>query len=159
MMEAELAKIAALNISLGVTKELFAFAYANNNPVNMSDPSGYMALDNDGRGRTSPSRSAFSMDYSKRQNLKNGTTISTIENSLSSALEDVPDYVEAGVIGNRSVRRAISTGLTSDFLIPIKGAKLLRGISKVEKVGLTGAFFAGKAVMGNYQNYIVFKKE
>ncbi|WP_238475924.1 hypothetical protein [Clostridium manihotivorum] len=139
------------------------FAYCKNNPVNMSDDSGYRPnyICNDGGeigvsgdSISSSVNNIFSISSTVKRLIPDRSQIISIgksvaatgaEGGISLELSHIPDSVP--VVTNRALRRA-----GTEFKVPLKGASILRGIGKIEKVGVVGVAFTSMSVWDNFHS-------
>ncbi|KOF55768.1 MULTISPECIES: hypothetical protein [Clostridium] len=82
---------------------------------------------------------------SQAKGVTKSAVVTGIEGGISSALSDIPKAVPLAI--NRALRRA---GL--EFMVPVKGANVLRGIGSVERVGAVGVVFTGAAVWDDFHS-------
>ncbi|WP_102401609.1 RHS repeat-associated core domain-containing protein [Haloimpatiens massiliensis] len=154
---------------IGETGELLGhnlFAYSKNNWANMSDYSGFRPVYTLGEeteamraasyavmnraviNRTIRNKREKSSIIPKR-NQVTGTIrnviITGIEGGASSILSKIPKAIP--IITNRALRRA-----GREFIVPVKGASVARGIGGIEKIGAIGVALTGVAIWDNYHS-------
>ncbi|MBU5316125.1 RHS repeat-associated core domain-containing protein [Clostridium bornimense] len=148
------------------------FQYCNNNPVNMSDESGYWpkwmktaakavkkAVSNvvnkvkkvfsSSKSNNKPSNNIKNTPITKNDvsNSTKGGVITAIEGGVSEVYKNVPSKVTLSTV-NRAGRRAGQMAVT----MPVKGAKTLQMVSKVESIGAVGVALTGVSVWNNYHS-------
>ena len=148
------------------------FAYCHNNPVNMSDDSGYwpkwmkkaaktvkkavsgvvnkvIKVFSSSKSNNKQSNNPKSKPVTKNDvlNVTKGGVITAIEGGVSKVYENVPSRVTLNTI-NRASRRAGQMAVT----MPVKGAKALQTVAKVENIGAVGVVLTGMSVWSNYHS-------
>jgi hypothetical protein len=152
------------------------FAYCKNNPANMSDEDGnrpsfigetagdvelsvaktqqMLTVRSEpakpvikASGSSAKKKSSSSVLPSKSQitDIAKSAVTTGIEGGISSTLKDIPDFVP--LAANRAMRRA-----GQEFMIPVEGASVLRGIGQIERVGVVGVAFTGVAVWDDFHS-------
>ncbi|MGH4120262.1 RHS repeat-associated core domain-containing protein [Clostridium sp.] len=159
------------DITVGSVGELTGanvFVYCKNNPTTLKDPSGFRPIYTAGV-ETSEMRKASLATMSKVNmynyqhrssnpsikskivNVVKSVSATGSEGGASLILSKVPNAIP--IAANRAARRLAERTGQSLPAIPIKGASALRGLGKIEKVGLVGVAFTGYSVWSNYNMY------
>jgi len=157
---------------VGNTGELIShnmFPYCKNNAINLADYNGYdcepikfptltCEMHTNGVGNvtfsnikvhypssTKKRKSSIMPSNTQVNGVITNSIITGIEGTVSNILIDIPDYVP--VVTNRELRRK-----GQEFIVPIMGANIARGVGMAEKVGAIGVALTGVTVWDNFHS-------